>query len=108
MEQAISSGGANLIGLGRPLCVMTDAPAKLLQGMDELPRYEATLSMFPTWLSFLNRIKTLRTMATFGVQYWFYAQLDTLGHTGKADPGMSVFAATRLIMSLQKKILGAR
>ena len=108
MEQAISSGGADMVGLGRPMCVMTDAPAKLLQGMDELPRYEASLSMFPPWLSFLNRIKTLRTMATFGVQYWFYAQLDTLGHTGKADPEMSVFAATRLIMSLQKKILGAR
>ncbi|MEM8564672.1 MAG: NADH:flavin oxidoreductase/NADH oxidase family protein, partial [Pseudomonadota bacterium] len=27
MEQAIENGSANLIGLGRPMCVMTDAPA---------------------------------------------------------------------------------
>jgi len=105
MEQAIAGGGADLVGLGRPMCVMTDAPARLLKGEDELPRYEATLSMFPPWLAFLNRIKTLRTMATFGVQYWFYAQLDELGNTGRPQPTMSVFAATRLIMSLQKKLL---
>jgi len=61
--------------------------------------------MFPPWLAFLNRVKTLRTMATFGVQYWFYAQLDELGNKGQPQPSMSVFAATRLIMSLQKKLL---
>jgi len=105
MEQAITSGGADLIGLGRPMCVLTDAPNKLLQGLQELPRYETQLSMFPPWLSFLNAIKALRTMATFGVQYWFYAQIDRLGKQGQAAPSMSVFAATRLVMSLQKQLL---
>ncbi len=84
---------------------MTDAPARLLQGLDELPRYENQLSMFPPWLAFLNKNKTLRTMAIFGIQYWFYAQQDALGKEGNAQPSMSVFAATRLIMSLQKKLL---
>ena len=105
MEQAISSGSANLIGLGRPMCVMTDAPTRLLQGLDELPRYENQLSLLPPWLAFLNRSKSLRTMATFGVQYWFYAQLDALGKKGHTQTSMSVFAATRLVMSLQKKLL---
>ena len=105
MEQAISSGGADLIGVGRPMCVMTDAPARLLQGLDELPRYERDLSMFPPWLNFLNRSKTLRIAAIFGVQYWFYAQLDLLGKEGNADPSMTVFAATVRTMSLQKKLL---
>jgi len=36
MEQAITAGGADLIGLGRPLCVMTDAPERLLAGETEL------------------------------------------------------------------------
>ena len=40
MEQAIEAGGADLIGLGRPLCVLTDGPARLLAGLEELPRYE--------------------------------------------------------------------
>jgi 2,4-dienoyl-CoA reductase-like NADH-dependent reductase (Old Yellow Enzyme family) len=108
MEQAISAGGASLIGLGRPMCVMTDAPAKLLADLAELPRYEAHLAFFPTWLAFLNRVKTLRTMATFGVQYWYYAQLDTLGHTGKAEPDMTAFAATRKVMAQQKNWIAAR
>lgn len=108
MEQAVSGGGADLIGLGRPMCVMTDAPRQILEGCEELPRYEAALSMFPNWLSFLTRFKTLRTMATFGVQYWFYAQLDQLGKRGKPEPEMTVFAATRMIMGLQKKLLAAR
>ena len=108
MEQAITAGGADLIGLGRPLCVVTDAPAKLLAGASELPRFEAQLAMFPPWLSFLNRSKTLRTMASFGVQYWYYAQLDLLGFNGKAEPTMTVFAATRKVMSEQKRWLAAR
>jgi 2,4-dienoyl-CoA reductase-like NADH-dependent reductase (Old Yellow Enzyme family) len=108
MEQAISAGGADLIGLGRPMCVVTDAPARLLAGQTELPRYEAELALFPPWLTFLNRAKTLRTLASFGVQYWYYAQLDLLGRTGTTDPAMSVFAATRAVMSQQTQWLAAR
>ena len=108
MEQAISSGSAEMVGLGRPMCVATDAPNQLLEGLGELPRFEAQLSLFPRWLAFLNRFKALRTMATFGVQFWFYAQLDSLGREGRAAPELSVFAATRMTMSLQKKLLSAR
>jgi 2,4-dienoyl-CoA reductase-like NADH-dependent reductase (Old Yellow Enzyme family) len=108
MEQAITLGGADLVGIGRPMCVMTDAAAQLLAGEAELPRYETLLSMFPPWLSFLNRVKTLRTIASFGVQYWYYAQLDSLGHYGKADPDKSVFKATQAVMAQQKQWLNAR
>jgi 2,4-dienoyl-CoA reductase-like NADH-dependent reductase (Old Yellow Enzyme family) len=108
IEQAIASGGADLVGLGRPMCVVTDAPKQLLEGLEELPRFEAQLSLFPPWLSFLTRLKTLRPLAIFGVQYWFYAQLDKLGRNGRPEPDMSVFAAARLLMSLQNKIMRER
>jgi 2,4-dienoyl-CoA reductase-like NADH-dependent reductase (Old Yellow Enzyme family) len=108
MEQAVAGGGADLVGLGRPMCVLTDAPARLLRGEEELPRYEAELSLLPGWLSFLQRSKTLRVLATFGVQYWFYAQLDHLGRKGRAEPDMSVFAASRLVLSLQNRLLKDR
>jgi 2,4-dienoyl-CoA reductase-like NADH-dependent reductase (Old Yellow Enzyme family) len=108
MEQAIDVGGADLIGIGRPMCVDTDAPAQLLSGTTELKRYEAALSLFPKWLAFLGKIKAIRSMATFAVMFWYYAQLDIIGHTGRADPSLSVFAATRKIMSLQKELLGNR
>jgi 2,4-dienoyl-CoA reductase-like NADH-dependent reductase (Old Yellow Enzyme family) len=108
MEQAITSGGADLVGLGRPMCVVTDAPARLLAGENELPRYENELSLLPGWLSFLARFKTVQTLATFSVQYWFYAQIDELGRAGRADPDMSVFSASQRVMSLQKKLLAGR
>ena len=108
MEQAITGGGADLIGLGRPMCVMTDAPARLLAGLDELPRYENQLALLPSWLSGLSRIKAIRPLAIFAVMYWYYAQLEELGRHGRAQPSMSVFAATKQVMSGQKALLSAR
>ncbi len=108
MEQAIESGAADLVGIGRPMCVDTDAPARLLDGAEELVRYEQRLSLFPSWLAFLGKINALRSVAGFAVQFWFYAQLDELGKQGRAAPELSVFAATRRIMSLQKELLAGR
>ena len=108
MEQAVEGGGADLIGLGRPMCVMTDAPNRLLQGLAELPRYEEELSLFPRWLSFLEGVKALRSVAGFAVIFWYYAQLDLLGKTGQTAPDLSVFAAARKVMGLQKELLANR
>lgn len=107
MEQAIN-GGIDMIGVGRPMCVVTDAPAKLLAGEEELPRFEDKLALFPHWLSFLLKIKIIRTIASFSVQYWFYAQIDLLGRTGAAEPKLSVFSAARKILAQQKKLLNQR
>ena len=104
MKQAIESGGVDVIGLGRPMCVMTDAPNQLLNGIDELPRYESQLTLFPKWLSWLTNLKILRTISSFAVQYWYYGQIDSLGRTGKADPHLSVLSATKQTMVMQKKL----
>lgn len=107
MEQALDSGAA-VIGLGRPMCVMTDAPSRLLAGAPHLPRYEDELAMFPPWLAFLNRSDTLRTIGTFGVQYWYYAQLDILGRNGRAEESLGVLAATRRVMRHARRWLQQR
>lgn len=108
IAEALTSGSVDLVGLGRPMCVMTDAPARLLAGEPELPRFENQLALFPPWLAFLNRIKALRSAGAFAVQFWFYAQLDALGQTGQVLPGLSVFAGTRRVMAQQKTWLAAR
>ena len=107
MEEALANG-ADIIGIGRPMCVMTDAPNQLFAGLAELPRYESELSFFPRWLSFLNRFTTLRTLSTFGVQYWYYAQLDLLGQFGSTQPAMSTLAASKRVMAQQKEWLAQR
>lgn len=107
MEEVLQNG-ADVIGIGRPMCVMTDAPNRLMSDLDELPRYESELTFFPSWLEFLNRFKALRALSTFGVQFWFYAQLELLGQTGSTQPNMSTMTASKRIMAQQKEWLSHR
>ncbi|WP_067520251.1 NADH:flavin oxidoreductase/NADH oxidase family protein [Endozoicomonas ascidiicola] len=108
MERVVSEGSADLIGLGRPMCVMTDAPYRLLQGETELPRYEDALALLPGWLSFLQRFNAVRAMASFAIQFWYYAQLDSIARTGSAQEDKSVFTATKEVMAQQKVLLRHR
>lgn len=108
MEQALESGAADLIGLGRPLCADPDGPKRLLEGETALPRFEDQLSLFPPALRFLTGIKALRAAASFAVQFWFYGQIYALGRTGKADKGLSVFAAWRQTEAEHKSWLKRR
>ncbi len=108
MEQAIRSGAADVIGLARPLCTMTDGPKRLLGGMAILPKMETQLALFPNWLSSLRKIKMLRSIDGFAVQYWYYVQLYALGRTGRPNPDQSVFASLREVESTHKKWLKER
>ena len=95
MDAALETGCADMIGIGRPMCVMTDAPTQLLNGLSELPRFEDALSLLPRALSFLNGIKLLRTIGAFATQYWFYEQIAALGESGTTRVNMGVMAATK-------------
>ena len=108
MEQAIKSGAADVIGIGRPMCTMTDAPKRLLGGMAILPKFESQLKLFPDWLAMLRKVKMLRGIEGFATQYWYYAQLYALGHTGRTKPDMTVFAALREVESSHRKWLKER
>ncbi len=108
MEQALSSGAADVIGLGRPLCYETVGPRRLLGGANELPRMENTLALLPGWLSFLTRIKAIRAISSFAAQYWFYSQLYALGRTGKPVTSQSVFASLLEVERTHKAWIKAR
>ena len=94
MEHVLETGGADVIGLGRPLCVETNGPNKLLKGADELGRYENSLSLLPSWLMWLTRFNTVRTINSFATQFWFYEQIANIGRSGSANETLSVFSAT--------------
>lgn len=92
MEYALESGAADLIGLARPLCVMTDGPKKLLDGtIDTLPSYENDLELIPKSLAFLKRFQTLKWVNSISAMFWFYGQLESLGQTGTTNPNLGVF-----------------
>ena len=107
MEQAVSSGAADVVGLGRPMCVMTDAPKMLLEGIDKLPRFEDELKLLPPFLRFLEQFQMIKSIAGFATIYWFYEQLYKIGNTGKSDDNLSVFKALRAVETRNKRILAA-
>jgi 2,4-dienoyl-CoA reductase-like NADH-dependent reductase (Old Yellow Enzyme family) len=108
MEQALESGAADIIGLGRPLCYQTDGAQLLLDGAEVLPRMEQNLALLPGWLGFLRAIKMIRSIDSFAVQYWFYSQLYALGRTGSPNTKQSVFASLKEVESTHKAWLKAR
>ncbi|MBD2842470.1 NADH:flavin oxidoreductase/NADH oxidase family protein [Erythrobacter rubeus] len=108
MQQALDMGAADVIGLGRPLCLVTDAPKQLIEGRINLPRYENDLDLIPGWLGFLKRFQMMKAINGFAGIYWFYEQLWMLGHEGRVDEGLSVFKAFRTVEARNKAILKAR
>ena len=108
MEQALRNGAADVIGLGRPLCVMPEAPKRLLGGLAMLPKVENQLKLLPNWLSGLRKIKAVRGIEGFAIQYWFYSQIYALGRTGRTNPTVTVFAALREVESYQRNWLKER
>ena len=108
MEQALRSGAADVIGLGRPMCVMPEAPKRLLGGMAMLPRTENQLKLFPEWMASLRKIKMMRGIEGFAVQYWYYSQLYALGRTGRTRQDTTVFAAMREVEAYQKNWMKER
>lgn len=108
MEQALEGGAADLIGLGRPMCIMADAPKQLLEGLESLPRYEDGLQLIPNWLSFFKRFQLVKAVDGFASIFWFYEQLFNLGTTGATDPDLTVFQALRAVEGRNKKLLAAR
>jgi 2,4-dienoyl-CoA reductase-like NADH-dependent reductase (Old Yellow Enzyme family) len=108
MEHALATGAADVIGLGRPLCVETDGPARLLGGAIELDRWEKRLHLFNGPLGALCRFDMLRAMDGFAVQYWFYAQLYSIGRSGAPDPSLSVFRGWREVEATHARLLASR
>lgn len=73
MEQAISAGSADVIGLGRPMIMEHDLPKKLLAGQDQ-----AGAVQIRRW-----HIKHLEGM---GELLWYSVQLRRLGQGHEPDP----------------------
>jgi 2,4-dienoyl-CoA reductase-like NADH-dependent reductase (Old Yellow Enzyme family) len=71
MDEALSSGATDLIGLARPLCVVPDLPRRLTSGEAEgVPSYEKRLSLGPN-----SGNDTVRAINGFGVMSFFYENI---------------------------------
>lgn len=104
MEDALGSGAAQVIGLGRPLCVLAEGPQQLLDGkIDALPSYEKTLRLGPGWLSLQSPLALVKMINAWGAQGWFCLQLLRMGAGNDPDLNMGVFSAFRAYASNEQK-----
>jgi 2,4-dienoyl-CoA reductase-like NADH-dependent reductase (Old Yellow Enzyme family) len=108
MEHAIETGAADIVGIGRPLCADPDGCRSILAGATALERWEKKLHLLPSWLRWLERFDTVRGLAGFAVQYWYYGQLYALGRTGRTNLGLPVFAAFRDVERTHKALMASR
>ena len=93
MEEAVA-GGVAVIGIGRPLCVDPDAPAKLLSGeLDELPAYEKTLRLGSGWFGPASPNDIMKAANGFAAMAFFYRNILRLGDGERPKTRMNLFAA---------------
>ncbi len=108
MNAALAAREADLIGLGRPLCVDTDAPAQLLSGAQaELARWEKTLRIGPGLLGPNSPIGLVKALNGFGAQAWYYSQLHALADGRSVNRKLGVFKAFRSMNGLDGKMAKA-
>jgi len=105
MEEAVSSGAADVIGTGRPLCVMPDLPNRLIQGsIETAPQFEQNLRIGPGILGPQSSISMIKAMNFIAAQAFFCEQLRLMGDGADPDTQMG---ALRALLRYQRAEMAA-
>ena len=63
--------------------------------IDELPKYEKTLSIGPWWLSPSSPFRLIQAINAFSAQAWFYQQIKKMGKGLMPDLNLKPWKAFR-------------
>ena len=108
MNDALASGEADLIGLGRPLCVDFDAPAQLISGdLSELPKWEKTLRIGPGIFGPNSSIGLFKALNGFGMQGWYYSQLHRVADGVAPNRKLGVLSAFLKMQGIDSRMAKA-
>ena len=108
MNAALASGEADLIGIGRPLCVDVDAPAQLVSGaLSELPKWEKTLRIGPGIFGPNSSIGLFKALNGFGMQSWYYSQLHRIADGLDPNRKLGVLSAFLKMQGIDSKMAKA-
>lgn len=108
MNDALAAGEADLIGLGRPLCVDVDAPGQLCAGeLEALPKWEKSLRIGPGIFGPNSSIGLFKALNGFGMQGWFYTQLHRIADGDAPNRKLGVLSAFLKMQGLDSKMAKA-
>ena len=107
MNHALADDALDVIGLGRPMCVDTHIPNKLIEGSAaEAPRYELGLRIGPGILSGTSRVNRIRNFNHMYAQGWYCVQILSLG--GGEEPSVSMGPLKGMTKYLYHELKGLR
>ncbi|KNC87261.1 hypothetical protein SARC_00590 [Sphaeroforma arctica JP610] len=105
MEHAVATQSVDVVGIARPMCIMTDAPQKLLDGtVDILPSYEDNVGV-PLYASIFSKFRIGRSANIAAVVMYLYAQIYAIARNGVADENMSRVVALYNAYTHDSKLL---
>lgn len=108
MNGALANGEADLIGLGRPLCVDVDAPAELIAGrITELPKWEKVLRIGPGIFGPNSSIGLLKMLNGFAMPGWFYCQLHRIADGQEPNRKLGLLSAFLKMQGIDSKMAKA-
>jgi 2,4-dienoyl-CoA reductase-like NADH-dependent reductase (Old Yellow Enzyme family) len=94
MDEALSSGAADLIGIARPLCVDPDIPRKLLaEEISAAPAYEKTLKVGGGFLGPTSPNSMIKAINGFAAMAFFYQNLYRLADGKEGQERMALVPA---------------
>lgn len=94
MRQVVASGEVDVVGIGRPFCVMPDLVRSLLSHeLDALPAPEHELRLGPGIFDRASPVRSLRTLNGQAEVAWFYRQIIALGEGREPDRSLGVWPA---------------
>lgn len=94
MNDALTSGACDIVGIARPLCVDPDIPAKLISAeIDTAPSYEKNLRLGPGILGPGSGVDLIRALNGFAVMAFFYQNIFRLADGKKGREKMALFPA---------------
>lgn len=108
MNAALESGEADLVGLGRPLCVDVDAPRDLVAGaIEDLPKWEKTLRIGPGIFGPDSSIGLFKALNGFGMQGWYYSQLHRIADGLEPNRKLGVLSAFLKMQGIDSRMAKA-
>lgn len=104
MNEALAGGDVDMIGLGRPLCIDTDFPSRILSGeLLSAPDVESSLRIGPGFLGPNSPIAAIKAANGFARIGWYYEQIYRLADGLQADLSLSAFRALLAYEKTEKK-----
>ncbi|MGF1465608.1 MAG: NADH:flavin oxidoreductase/NADH oxidase family protein [Sandaracinaceae bacterium] len=94
IDEALTSGALDLVGLGRPLCLDPAACRKVLDGsVDALEDVEARMRLGPGWLGPASPFDLVKALNGFAKMGWYYEQLYRLADGQDVEASLSLLRA---------------